>query len=390
MKRSQQEKGERRRGSAMFTVLGLIFLIGGLLAVLMNASLQRVFMARKLADRVRAQAYAEAGVHHAYSMIATNWAIRTNAAAFPETAYHLGSYDVTVVPVSAAVAAIQSIGNCGDSMVDVVLDIKNYGGGHAPGSSFDMDAFEYAMISGDTLTFTGCGDIISTNGDPRLHANNDMIISGDAHTGIDASSSTKITVKNVTVDGDISAPILNVHGKATVTGDENTQTVPLVPIPDIDLTPYYNWANDNGEVKNGFSMSGGTYTPVGGILWVNGSVTLSGHYTFNGSIIATDGIHLAGQGDVKPTTCAFALVTRDGPEIKNQTTGTVEGLIYAKNGDYTHTANGRVEGQIIVQGDINKAGNSDVLVYKQSIPTPPGGTPPSGTGDLVGVSAWQK
>ncbi len=135
-------------------------------------------------------------------------------------------------------------------------------------------------------------------------------------------------------------------------------------------------------------MSGGSYTPSGGILWVNGDVQLSSHYNFNGSIIATGAIHLSGQGNVTPTTCNFAVATRDGPEIRNQTTGTVKGLIYAKSGDYTHTANGRVEGQIIVRGDIKKAGNSDALLYGDSEPTPPGaGTPPT---TLITVSAWQK
>ena len=79
---------------------------------------------------------------------------------------------------------------------------------------------------------------------------------------------------------------MKVHNNATVTGSESEQAVPLVDIPDIDLTPYYNWANAHGEVRNGFTMSGGTYTPNGGVLWVNGSVTLSSSYTFNVGEIA--------------------------------------------------------------------------------------------------------
>jgi cytoskeletal protein CcmA (bactofilin family) len=371
-----------------------MFLLSGLLAVLMNASLQRAFMARRLADRVRALAYAEAGVHEAYSMIATNWAIRTNALAFPVTSYHHGAYDVTVIPVNDAVASIQSIGTCGESEVDVVLDIKNLGSGSSsPGWDFDRTAFDYTMVCGDTLTFSGCGDISTTNGSgARMHSNSDMTITGTAGANLDASSSTLLQVKSASasVDGDVTAPSISVHKKATVTGDENEEAVPLVPIPDIDLTPFYNWAFDHGEVKNGFSLSGSTYTPNGGILWVNGDVYLSSHYQFNGSIIATGGIYLTGQGNLAPTTCAFGAVSRDGPEIRNQSSGKIEGLIYVKNGDYAHTANGEVEGQIIVQGDIRKAGNSDVFLYKQYIPTLPDGSEPTAEEDLVGVSAWQK
>ena len=69
---------------------------------------------------------------------------------------------------------------------------------------------------------------------------------------------------------------------------------------------------------------------------------------------------------------------------------TSNSVIYVKNGDYIHTANGLVEGQIIVKGDIRKGGNSDIIVYKQCIPTPPDGTPPSAAGDVIGLSAWQR
>ncbi|MCF7818054.1 MAG: hypothetical protein K9M54_09245, partial [Kiritimatiellales bacterium] len=103
---------------------------------------------------------------------------------------------------------------------------------------------------------------------------------------------------------------------------------------------------------------------------------------------ATGQIHISGQVDVTPTTCAFGLVARDG-EIQITSSGTLKGLIYCKNSNFHMTSNGTVEGQIIVNGDIEKAGNSDILGdYVQSIPSPPGGgiQPPA----YVAITAWQK
>lgn len=372
-------------GSAVFTVLGLILVVTIVLGTMTRVGIHRSFMARKLADRVRAQAYAEAGANEAFTIIEQDWPGRTNAANFPLTSYGQGSYDVTIVDITNNVALIRSLGVCNDATVETILDIKNYGDS---GSSWDMTAFDYAMICGGTLDFSGCGSISSTNGQVLMHSNNDMNIKGDAQTDISIESSTKIKISNnVTIDGDVAAPDLDYNpSKVTITGTAAVHSVPMVPIPDIDLTPYYNHASDNGEVHNGFSLSGGTYTPNGGILWVNGNVWISSSAVINGTIIATGDINFGGQASLAASDCGFALVSRDG-DVKNTSTGTVEGLIYVKTGDYEHTANGNVEGQIIVNGDIKKAGNSDVLVFDQTIPTPPGGTP---EGDIIGVSAWQK
>ena len=375
-----------RSGSALLTVM-LIVLIGSVfLATLLSMSMGRSHMAKKLANRVRAIAIAEAGANQAYTVLVTNFAARNDAGAFPLTAYGGGTYDVTVAAISNEAATISSLGTCGGVEETVMLDVMLEQNGLPPLP--EMPAFDYAMVAGGELSFNGAGSISTTNGTTKIHANGKVLISGNAQSDVSFSSSTSMDVKNVTVDGDLSAPNMKVHNNATVTGSESEQAVPLVDIPDIDLTPYYNWANAHGEVRNGFTMSGGTYTPNGGVLWVNGSVTLSSSYTFNGTIIATGGIHLSGTGSVSPTTTAFAVATRDGPEIRNQSSGTIEGLIYAKNGDYIHTANGRVEGQIIVKGNIGKGGVSDILVYKRTQPAVPG---EAGTVTIdLRASAWQQ
>ena len=382
-------RGSRRDGVALIAVLGFIFMLCAALAIMAQSSVQRSFTVNKLIDRVRAVAYAEAGASEAYAMIDTDWSCRTNAALFPVTAFAEGSFDVTVTTPTNKVAVIHSLGVCNGTEATVVLDIKNYGVGTG-GEVWDESAFDYGMLCGGTFTFRGCGNISSTGGVTLIHANDVLDIRGNAQANVDISSSVEISIgNNKTVDGDVTAPILDYNpSKVTITGTASEGPVPFVSIPDIDLTPYYNWANDNGEVHNGFSFSGASYTPVGGILWVNGDVAVSSHAVINGSIIATGDIHMSGQCDVVPTISAFGLASRDG-DINITSSGDISGLIYAKIGDYDHTANGRVSGQIIVGGNISKGGNSDVFLFSRNVPTPPGDDPGS-SGDIVGLSAWQK
>ena len=83
-------------------------------------------------------------------------------------------------------------------------------------------------------------------------------------------------------------------------------------------------------------------------------------------------------------------VSRDS-YIRNQCSGTIDGFLYAPNGDYTQTANGDLTGMIVVGGNIHKGGNSTVMMYEYCWPTPPGGGSTPGSGeDIIGVSAWQQ
>ena len=107
-----------------------------------------------------------------------------------------------------------------------------------------------------------------------------------------------------------------------------------------------------------------------------------------GSIIATGNIHISGAVDIVPTTTAFAMASRDG-NIKNTSSGTLNGLVYAKSGNYSQTANGTLIGQLLVNGSIKKGGVSDIINYKRSVPEPPGGSTTPTTAWPV-ISAWQK
>ena len=389
----------QKRGFALLSVLFIIAAISLMLGMLSQIGGQRAYTAKRLVDQVKSLAYAEAGIDYAYSILSVDFDQQNNPDAFllnpasggTQSEYGDGSFAISITPVDAKYVVITSVGQSGDatSTAEVLIDDENAGsGGSTPATDYSsMEGFNYAVLSGGTFNFRGCGTVTGS----KMHSNSSIDIRGSAGSNLDITSSVKISTGKVTVNGSLTAPVVDPHQNATITGGTIEQYVSPIAIPDIDLTPYLAWAQQHGEVRNGFSTSS-SYTPAGGILWVNGDVTISGGpgTVINGSIIATGNIHVSGHVQINPTSTVFGMASRDG-DITNTSSGRINGLVYAKTGNYSQTANGELYGQLIVNGTIKKGGNSDIINYVRSVPTPPGG-PGSSTPTTAWpvISAWQK
>ena len=377
----------QRDGAALFTVMLMIMVIASLLAVAYKSSIQRVFMTEKLADRVRALSIAEAGANMAYSILQTNFNARLNDTAFPLTTYGGGTFDVTVTPVGTNVAVVDSVGLYGNSREEVILDVRNLGSTNSP-ASFDTNSLAYAILCGGNFDFGGCGTISGTNA-ALMHANGTMTIRGSANMAVNMKSCVSVSINNnTTINGSIRAPAFSyTPSKVTITGGTTTGAVALVTIPNIDLSPYYNQALANGQVYNGNQTLSSGFSPPGGIMWVNGTLGIAGNATYSGSFIATGNMSVSGNGAITNSTSYPTLISRDG-NISFTGQKNLTGMIYVKTGSYSQTGGNSHTGQLIVKGNINKGGNSDILVYQRSTIIPPGST--SGQNEVVALSAWQK
>jgi hypothetical protein len=397
---------QNNQGYALLVVLFAVTAIASFLAMLTFSASQQAFTVRRLSDNLKAKAIAESGCEYAYSVLSTDWEARNAAGSLSPASdsseaaitfnnqlasigADAGNYFITINPIGSSAALVTTVGSFGAAKADAIIGVQDFGGSSDDGTVLDAEAFSYAILCGGSLDFSGCGTIMSPAGRALFHANGGISLRGTADALIDLSSSTQIKISNnVTVGGSIKAPILDYKAAKVTIGGSATQTaVPSIGIPDIDLTPYHNWAARNGEIKNGSFAITTDYTPAGGILWVDGDFHASSHATVNGSVIATGSIFMSGNTSVNPTLCAFGLVARDG-DINITSSGTLTGLIYAKTGHLSHTANGQIAGQIIVNGDIKKAGNSAIMTaYTPSIPSPPDR---SASTIFIGISAWQK
>ncbi len=377
-----------KEGGALLTAMIVIFTTTSLLGTLAVIGLNRVHNTRRLTDRARAQAIAEAGADYAYSVLRTNFALRHVPSAFPEMDYGGGTFDPEIEPVSNAVAIITCTGHCGVASVSVMVDIQNYG---IPWTwDKENDPFKYAAVcGGGGMTWGGNGSITIT-GAP-VHANTAFSMNGGGVVNGDVSSSVEIGCSgNCDITGDATAPAWSGKFPDRVQGDAITADVPQVPIPQLDLTPYYNWASEHpgaviGDV--GTIARSTDWVIPGGVLWVNGDFRYAGSGNIIGAIIATGDIIWTGSGSQVKVDSNPSLISRDG-NIDIAGNGEFHGLIYAPSGDFEKTGAGQVTGSILVSGSFTKGGNWDMLCYEDSTPVPPD----SGTviGDVIGVAAWQE
>lgn len=380
---SRKRENERdRSGTAVVAVMVVIFSVSALVGVMAASSVQRTFTAQRLTEQVKAQAIAEAGAHQAYSVLSTNFAARTNATLFPQTSYQGGTYDVAVKAVSNTMAVITCTGVYARAEVVTVLDVVKIIGGWGSGATTNASAFEFTIVSGSTIGWTGSGVM---SGGAKIHSNQALALSGSGDiTVANAYSSVRISTSgnSCRLTGNATAPAIS-DSKSRITGTKTVAPVPTVAIPQIDLTPYYNYALAHGQVYSGNNFQPPA-NPSGGIVWVNGSVKITGG-ELTGCYIATGDIDISGNAVQHKVGTYPAFVSRDG-NIKMTGGATMEGLVYSRIGTIDFAGGGTLSGSIMSGGAFSKSGGSMVFNYVDSTPTAPGTYSP----DIVTVSAWQK
>jgi cytoskeletal protein CcmA (bactofilin family) len=421
------------KGSALITTLAIVTVLCVLMASVWVVGESRTFTTRKLGDRGRALSIAEAGIAKACAVLATNWDLRTQPAAFPATAYGGGTYDVAVTSVGSNRASLCSTGTFGSVTESAVLDVVNNavptgggGGGGAP-----TGAYACAIMANGPITLSGSVEFnVGTNG--IVHGNSTFSKSGtgnfraktlefvgatsmsggwtfysdfNAGGNCTVSGSGRI-MNNIWCDAFQSSGSFKVMGNGTVLTYKKTgtsgimgtlvtnvnNTVPALAIPDLGLDAYYNWALANGEVYSNKSISGSaTVEPVGGIMWVNGTLNISGSGNLVGCFIATGNISISGSGNQIKVSNYPALVSRDG-NITISGSQSFHGLLYAKTGSFSKSGSGAVVGSIICGGSFTASGSWGVLTYEDSTPIPPGGGGGGGgsVSNNLDITAWQR
>ncbi len=381
----------RRSGSALVTVMLVILVVASLLSTMISGSLQQMHMSSRLADQSRALMLAESGAHHAYSVLVTNFAARTNADAFPLTTYDNGTYDADVVAVDTCLAVVHCTGTYNGVVVSVILDVKDFGGGSEGEGGTGAPAYECAILAGGTMKWAGSGTMNAGTG--MMHCNGQLKKTGSSDLiAAIVSSSVEVWKRGSgDIEGDASAPSINESGSGHITGTQTVGTVDPITIPDIDLTPYYNEALANGQVYSSDQHIMGSDDTIipGGIMWVDGDFQKSGSGNLTGCVIATGEVKISGSGDQIKVGDYPAFISRDD-DIKYSGSGNVHGLLYAKTGNFDKSGSGDLTGSIICAGNFTKTGSWNLMAYEDSEPVAPGERDEGEPSQLIGISAWQK
>lgn len=403
MKTLRMNAFKSRDGSALIAVMGIVLLIAAVAGSMVVMGRQQIFSAVKLRDYVKAQMIAEAGVNDAYNVMKTNFAARLAPSSLPKPFIcgvgDTGTYNIAVMSVTASNASIISTGFFGSAKALVRADVRNFGtgaianGAPVPGSA---SPYGWAVLAGCEIRWEGNSKLdLGSNG--FMHANGSYqangvnMLTGNVEACISIQLNGQASIKGIGKSPKIDDP-------AGLITTKLTQSVPLVSIPNIDLTPYYNVALANGQVFSGTKSLSGTVAPAGGVMWVNGDINL-GNGTFNGSFIATGSIEAktTGNGEITLTNSTRypVLASRDGSiVVKQAKTFTFGGLIYVKTGNFDKQGNGDVmgKGAIIAAGNVSKNGGWSGFIYSDPTPATPGGSGSTGGGnstDKAVITAWQ-
>ena len=382
-----KKQHHQQAGFTLVTILAVITVLTLSLGALFRMGGQRTFSAKRMINRTKALAYAEAGIEFAYSRLSVDFTLRddldsfslnggtVNADGAMENSYGDGSFALSLSPSSNRYCVVTSKGVCGGQSftAEIVSEDFNAGtGGSTPPRDYTgMEGFNYPTLSNGEFSSNGDVTITSGTGDALIHTNGDMdLTKKQAENG-----ANRMTASGIFTKPQNGTPINGASG------------VPPVSIPDIDLTPYENEAAANGMVIN---VGDPIPNPVvGGILVIRGS----GPTTIDSDIAAT--IIAEGTLDVKAATIhgagySLGLVSKNGDIIMNGN-GSMNGLTYTETGNFTMHGTPRLEGQLIINGTTTFGGTPDAFLFKKTVLTPPGtdGTTTPYVQD-VRVSGWQK
>ena len=360
-----KKENRKNSGYALFTVIGIMAVLAITFSMLLKMGQQSIFTGKLLRDKVKATAYAEAGIEFAYSILRADFDNRDNPTAFridtsnthtagtPLTSsYGDGDFTLIISNVnSGQYVIVNSIGTCGASSAEAetVIEDTNYG------PENPMEAFSKAIAGGGTGKFSGGGLAV---GNPELviHLNGPVVVNGSMAVEVSMSSSEEIDLKNKTITGDATAPLVS-NNPGSVT--ESEISVSTIATPIIDLSKFYNKADAiyTGKTRLDSDMSG--------IIFVDGDVTISANIT--GTVIATGNIKIVAGGGIIENGEGIAAATGTG-NISYGSNGDSEGLFYSRTGDFSQTAGqGSITGQIIVGGDVDKTGGG-TLIFEVNVP----------------------
>ena len=314
-----------KRGFALIVVLNIMFVLGITFSMLHKMGMQQVFTGTRIINRIKATAYAEAGIEYIYSQLLndyTNTIYNSIYSSPNSTPFGEGSFALTLTGVdNDRYVIIKSLGHCRgqDVTCGVFVEDLNW--------DTSMLAFENALFGGQDGTVAGGGTV---TGGAKIHMNGDVKLTGSADVTADISSGGVIT------------------GNNTITGNTVTQVYPI-PVPIIEFPTSYDIVLPNkSNIKHDIS----------GIIYIDGDVTISGKVT--GTIYATGDVTIIAGGSVTSPDGSEAVISRYG-NIRYSSNADSCGLFYSNMGDFTQSAGqGSITGQIIVGGSVTKTGGGDL------------------------------
>lgn len=260
----------------------------------------------------------------------------------------------------------------GQCIITINKETSCNGGGS--GEVEDEELYEYSIISNDDIVISTNADILLDNS--YIHADRNFDIDFDNELFADL-----ITVRNrfrandnTTIHSDVTAKRIDLSGGSNIIGNQTLDNnIDQLDLPNIDLAPYIQHAQDNGEYYNNsqFFFNSGEIKPVGGIMYVDGWITVINGGNMEGCFIANRGILILGDTTIQPVHNYPTLVS-ETRNVSLSGNSSAEGLIYAPAGHIEKSGNGYFNGQFFTGREFRLNGTIGEINFIKSIPYPPG------------------
>lgn len=334
---TQPQRNKKTRGSALLMAMFCIALVSLAVAGMSQMVNGQVQMNKMMVNNAKAREVANGALEQALAMMSI-MQLDDEASELPSElesgTIGDGTYTVELYEMDYGLYEVKAKGTVGPVTEQIKVYIRKPNAGQA---------FKKGMFSNSNIDISGSGTARAgthSNGNQRVWGSVDMW-TGDADA----------------------AGTMEVGGSANLHGGTANANKPRITMPQLNWDYYYQIAVANGQVRNGNQTLDGVLTIPGGIMWVNGDVTLKGKKgsVITGSIFATGSINQESNLTITSANLTKnpVLASRDGSlNLKgNGNGGGIFGFVYLKTGYVDWTGNCNLKGAIIANGDIWARGN---------------------------------
>ncbi|GEM_PF-1108536 len=365
MKTSKKTNLKDQAGTIFVTTLVALFMMTLVGGAIFSITSQDMHFVRRLEKSAQAQSLAEAGLARAFAGLRNTWA---TTGTYGPTALDNGSFTATVSTTGGR-TLVTSVGTVQGVSRTVKAEVT------APG------------ISALSYVFAGGGDVEIDSGT----ASSPGSITGDLYAGGELELDGPTTGGSLAVTGDIdSVGDIDVGTNATVSGTQTQPFTSSVTFPTVSFAYYQAIGQANLTGLNVTYVDGDiTYTtaspipsaPTGGVIYVNGNITIRGTQNTTACLVASGNILVDSSGSAYPYVTITAPTQSGtvkypailaGGNITYTTTGnaspdaylTINGLVYAQGNFNVNTGNHAsmtVTGQILARGEIDISPTSFTL-----------------------------
>lgn len=235
----------------------------------------------RLQKSMQAQQLAEAGLMRALSTIRTSWSSINTASNFPATNLGNGSYDASIT-TSGGRYLVSSVGTVGSVTRTVTAEVT------APSTS----ALNYMFAAGGNI------EMDSGTGQSPGTVTGNIYAAGNAQLDGPSSGGQLVITGSVYANGNVTS-----NSSVSISGSSNAHWATTESFPVVTYSYYQTIAQANGQYTNGnvtYASGGIPANPAGGVIYVNGNVTIRGTQSTTACIVATGNITIEKQGSTYP------------------------------------------------------------------------------------------